>query len=60
MADRYVIVPQAALEDICALADRAAERIQVMTPGPDDSLVFALRGAAREIRVHSLYDPCGR
>lgn len=58
MTDRMVIVPEAALEDICALAERAAERIQVTSPGPTDSLVFALRGAAREIRAHSLLDPC--
>lgn len=58
--DRYVIVPQAALDDICALAERAAERINVTNPGHiDDCLVMALRGAAREIRAHSLLDPVG-
>lgn len=58
MADRLIIVPEAALDDICALAERAAERINIMTPGPQDSLVYALRGAAREIRVRSVLDPC--
>ena len=58
MSDRMVIVPAVSLDDICALAERAAERIQVMTPGPDDSLVYALRGAAREIRAPSVLDPC--
>jgi len=58
MSDRMVIVPEVALDDICALATRAAERIQVMTPGPDDSLVYALRGCVREIRAHSVLDPC--
>jgi hypothetical protein len=58
MTDRLVVVPEVALDDICALAERAAERIQIMTPGPDDSLVYALRGAAREIRCHSVLDPC--
>ena len=57
MSDRMVIVPEVALSDICALAERAAERIQTMTAGPTDSLVYALRGAAREIRVHSVLDP---
>jgi len=57
--DRLVIVPQAALDDLCTLAERAAERINVMTPGPEDSLVMALRGSVREIRVHSLLDPVG-
>lgn len=57
--DRLVIVPSAALDDLCALAERAAERIQVMTPGPVDSLVMALRGSVREVRVHSLLDPVG-
>ena len=55
--DRMVIVPSIALEDICSLAERAAERINVMTSGPEDSLVMALRGSVREIRVHSLLDP---
>lgn len=59
MSERLVVVPEVALDDICALAERAAERIQIMTPGPDDSLVYALRGAAREIRCHSVLDPCG-
>ena len=59
MTGRLVIVPEVALDDICALAERAAERIQVTTPGPDDSLVYALRGAAREIRCHSVLDPIG-
>ena len=58
MADRLVIVPQVALDDLCALAERAAERINVMTPGPEDSLVMAIRGSVREVRVHSLLDPC--
>jgi hypothetical protein len=58
VADRLVVVPEVALDDICALAERAAERIQVMTAGPDDSLVYALRGAAREIRAHAVLDPC--
>jgi hypothetical protein len=57
VSDRLVIVPQVALDDLCALAERAAERIQVMTPGPTDSLVMALRGSVREVRVHSLLDP---
>lgn len=57
MTDRLVVVPQVALDDICTLAERAAERLNVVTPGPQDSLVFALRGAAREIRAHSLLDP---
>lgn len=57
MADRLVIVPQVALDDLCALAERAAERINVVTPGPEDSLVMALRGSVRELRVHSLLDP---
>lgn len=57
--DRLVIVPQAPLDDLCALAERAAERINVTTRGPEDSLVMALRGSVREIRVHSLLDPVG-
>jgi hypothetical protein len=59
MTDRLVIVPQATLDDLCALAERAAERIKVTTPGPEDSLVMALRGSVREVRVHSLLDPVG-
>jgi hypothetical protein len=57
--DRLVIVPQAALDDLCVLAERAAERINVTTKGPEDSLVMALRGSVREVRVHSLLDPVG-
>jgi len=57
VSDRLVIVPEVSLDDICALAERAAERIQATTAGPPDSLVYALRGAAREIRVHSVLDP---
>lgn len=57
MSDRLVIVPQVALDDLCALAERAVERLNVMTPGPEDSLTIALRGSVREVRVHSLLDP---
>jgi hypothetical protein len=57
MTDRLVIVPQAALDDLCALAERAAERIKITTPGPEDSLVMAIRGSVREVRVHSLLEP---
>ena len=58
MSDRLVIVPQVVLDDLCVLADRAVERINVMTSGPEDSLAMALRGSVREVRVHSLLDCC--
>ncbi|WP_373070183.1 hypothetical protein [Gemmatimonas sp.] len=57
--DRLVIVPEVVLNDLCALAERAAERIKVTTCGPEDSLVMALRGSVRETRVHSLLEPIG-
>ena len=58
-SDRLVIVPQVALDDLCALAERAAERINITTTGPEDSLVMALRCSAREIRARSVLDPVG-
>ena len=57
--DRLVIVPEVVLDDLCALAERAAERINVMTLGPEDSLVMALRGSVREVRVHGVLEPIG-
>lgn len=55
--DRLVIVPELSLNDLCCLAERAAERINVMTAGPEDSLVMGIRSSVREIRVHSLLEP---
>lgn len=57
--ERMVIVPAGSLDDLCTLAERAANRMQVQTIGdsPVDNLVYALRGSARELRVHSVLDP---
>lgn len=57
--DRLVIVPMKSLDDLCVLAERAAERVNVTTRGPEDALVMALRSVVREIRVHSLLEPIG-
>jgi hypothetical protein len=55
--DRLVLVQAVALDDLCMLAERAVERLNVMTPGPEDSLAIALRGSVREVRAHSLLEP---
>ena len=57
--ERTVIVPAQSLEDLCTLAERAANRLQVQTVGdaPIDNLVYALRGSARELRVRSVLLP---
>jgi hypothetical protein len=57
--ERMVIVPARSLDDLCLLAERAANRIQTQTVGnePVDNLVYALRGSARELRVQSVLLP---
>ena len=55
--EEYVIVSRVALEDLCALAERATHRISVYTTGPEDSLVMAIRCSVREIRILSVLDP---
>lgn len=53
--DRYVMVPATALEDLCALALRASDDIELRFG--HDPLVVSLRGAIAEVRAHSILDP---
>ena len=58
MAERSVLVPAVALDDMVALIERAAIRLYTQSDGRPDALVYALRCQARELRAHSVLDPC--
>lgn len=46
-----------ALDDLCALSERAADDIELRVGV--DSLVASIRGAVAEVRTHSICDPEG-
>lgn len=54
--ERHVLVRAKALDELVQLAEIAAERLDTGDPGVD-SLRGALRGAAAEVRTHSLLEP---
>jgi hypothetical protein len=51
--ERHVLVRATALDELVQLAEIAAERLQT----DDAALRTALRGAAAEVRTHSLLEP---
>lgn len=53
--DRYVMVRAGALEDLCVLALRASDDLELRLG--TDPLIASLRGAIAEVRAHSLLDP---
>jgi hypothetical protein len=53
--DRYVAVSAVALDDLCELSGRAADRLQ--RESGDAALVGALRGAIAEVRLFSVPEP---
>lgn len=55
--DRLVMVRADALDDLCALSERAADDIELRVGV--DSLVASIRGAVAEVRTHSICDPEG-
>ena len=58
MTERLVLIPEVVLNDTCALVERAAIRLHTQSDGRPDALIYALRGNARELRTHSVLDPC--
>lgn len=52
MTDRMVQVPARALDDLCALAELAAN-VRAKEIQHDDSLVNGLRGSVREVRYRA-------
>jgi hypothetical protein len=56
MNDRQVLVGARSLDELIQLAEIAADRLDTGDPGMD-SLRDALRGAAAEVRTHSLLEP---
>lgn len=55
--DRLVIVPARSLDDLCQLAERAAQDLRAARP--HDPLQDALQGAIKEIRTRSTLEPVG-
>lgn len=53
--DRYVVVEAHALDDLCELSSRAADRLQ--RESSDAALVSALRGAIGHVRTSGLPEP---
>jgi len=56
--DRMVMVPARALDDLCSLAELAAQ-IRRDEIQHEDSLINGLRGSAREVRYRAGLVPVG-
>lgn len=57
-SDRMVMVPARALDDLCSLAELAAD-FRVEETHLEDSLVVGLRGSVREVRYRAVLEPVG-